>query len=200
MEEALEAIQAVIINAVWAADIEMHFNSFPAYLGSDGNRLDKGIARFCQQAALLWTASLFDKNEEGTSLKYFLDLANENSALFTKATKEEIKASVAIDCEWIDKNKSEVAELKEFRNKHIAHLDKSSVKEHSGGEIAGVTDILGPNVVEKSAKLLEKVIRIIDFYTHGYDGKAFDLDFMRGQIKVNCTEYIQFRRNQNGPV
>ena len=190
-------MQAVIINAVWAADIELQFNSSPANIVLEGNKLDKGIARFCEQAALLWTASLFDGDARATSLKYFLDLADDNSALFVEITEEQVKASVEAHRKWIDDNKDTITELKEFRNTQIAHLDKSSVKDYFDGKIAGVSNILGPTVVEKSAKLLEEVIRIVDFYTRSYNGETFNLEFMRGQIKADCTAYVLYRSKQN---
>lgn len=191
--EALEAINAVIINAVWAADIDRHFNSFPTNVG--WNRLDEGIVRFCQQATLLWTASLFDRDSRATSLKYFLNVANDNSARFANTGEEQIKATVATHLAWIEKNAEKINEIKDFRDKQIAHLDRSSVKAYFDGEIAGVKNIFGSTVVEKAAELLKEVINIVNFYNRALDGKELDLDAWREKIKKDCGEYIQCRSN-----
>ena len=92
--ESLEALQAVVINAVWEGDIEMRFNTFPVGNALGGNKLDRGIVRFCELAALLRTASLFDKDLRATSLQKLLQFANDHADQFKHTTEEQVKAAV----------------------------------------------------------------------------------------------------------
>lgn len=162
LEESLEALEASVMNAVWAADIEKQFQLLLSRELLEANPLNRGIARFCQQSALLSSARLFDKSKQATSLKKFLECFDKEASEFPQATKTQVKASVTEHCEWIEKEKDAIEQIITFRDKQIAHLDKSSVRGYFDGELAGVRNILEPDVVELSSRLLEDVLKIVN--------------------------------------
>lgn len=189
MEQRLEALRADVINGTWAFAIDRS-------LDGDSSELAFHLRRCSQHAGFSALFRILDKHSDSTSFPKFLNALEQTQQ--SSGRSDEIKQTLADDRGWLEANRELIAELRDFRDRHIAHLDKSAAKDVYAGKPIRFDpeNILAPTLVERADRAVSEVSNMVARYRRILLDDQADVVAWRNHVIAEVGRSMRLRLQQ----
>jgi len=131
---------------------------------------------------------VFDNTDDAVSICYLLDYVNTNASRISRATADELNSAVDRARKKLDGESGKIDNLRTWRHKHFAHLDKENLKEEN---------VLDKNPVQYRhiKELLNIAVEILNDFKATTDRSESSVEEVVSQIEDESGDIFEFIRS-----